>query len=300
MKSIARIVSFFFVLGLAAGSLWADADTVTLKDGRVLKGSIVEERSATVVMLVEGSRRSFGRDFIAKIAYGDGPDAGAGQASGPPEGAEVPEGAEAADQAGAPSTAVPAVPGEDLLTALSVRYRVPVSDVAWVRAQGIPDADLPLVFMVAATARVVPRRVVKLYLEGLSWDQIEASFQMQPDGVYEQWDDGIDYPYDDDPGLDGWDVWGGYGLGLGYGGGWGGHDGRGRGFDRGYHGGGSWGGGGRSWSGGGRTPVGGGRGTFGSASGGRTHLGGAASVRGGGGGGGGFHGGGGSHGGGHN
>jgi hypothetical protein len=294
MKSIARVFSVLFVLALAVGTLRADADTVTLKDGRVLKGQIVEERSATVVMLVGGSQRSFGRDFIAKIAYGDGSDAGGGQASAPPEGND------AVDQPGGPATTVPAVPGEDLLTALSVRYRVPVSDVAWVRAQGVPDADLPLVFMVAATARVAPRRVVKLYLEGLSWDQIEASFQMQPDDIYYQSDDGVDYPYYYDPELYGWDDWGGYGLGWAYGGGWGGNYGRGRGFGGGYHGGGYHGGGG-SWGGGGRTPVGGGRGSFASGSGGRTPLAGAASVSGGGGGA--FHGGGGGggfHGGGHN
>jgi hypothetical protein len=188
MKSIARVFPLLFVLALAAGTLRADADTVTLKDGRVLKGQIMEERSATVLMLVGGTKRSFGRDFIAKIAYGDGADAGGDQASAPPEAHD------AVDQLGGPGTTVPAAPGGDLLTALSVRYRVPVGDVAWVRAQGVPDADLSLVFMVAATAQVVPRRVVKLYLEGLSWDQIEASFQIQPDDVYYQSDDGVDYP----------------------------------------------------------------------------------------------------------
>jgi hypothetical protein len=289
VTSIPRILPLLFVLGLAGGPLRADADTVTLKDGRVLKGEIVEEQSSDVVLLMGGARRSFGRDFIAKIAYGDGADAGAEQAPGPPDGGG------AVYQAGGPSSAIPAMPKADLLTALSVRYRVPVGDVAWVRRQGVPDADLSLVFLVAATARVVPRRVVELYLEGWSWDRIEDYFQMQPDDVYYEEDAGVDDPYYY-PGLYGWDAWDGYDWGLGYAGGWGGNYGRGGG----YHG------GGRSW-GGGRTPVGGGRGSWGGGPQGRGSYAAPASGGGQGGGfrgngGGGFHGnvggGGGSHGGG--
>jgi hypothetical protein len=252
MKTIA--CSLLFVLALAAGPLRADAapqdyDTVTLKDGRVVQGQVVEERKDTLVLTVRGVRRSFGRDFIAKVSYGSGPEAGVEGSVGPDEGAGP-------GDAEGPSGAVPHAPTEDLATALSVRYRVPLGDVLWVRRQGVSDADLPLVFLVAATAGVTPRRVVKLIREGWSWSDIENYFQMQPDGVYYETGPWGPYPcYGDDV-----YPWGDYGWdGYGWGGAWGGGYGRGRGWggNRGFSGG-----------GGGRGRLGNGRASFGGSAGG--------------------------------
>lgn len=278
MKNLA--CSLLFVFGLAGGPLCAgpapqEYDRVTLKDGRVVQGQVVEERKDTVVIAVRGLRRSFGRDFIAKISYGSGPEEGADASTEASEGGE----------ADGPSGAVPQAPAEDLATALSVRYRVPLGDVLWVRRQGVSDADLPLVFLVAATAGVTPRRVVKLIQEGWSWSDIESSFQMQPDAIYYDTGPWGPYPcYGPDLYPWGYDDGEGYGWGAH---GWGGHRrGYGWGGNRGFGG----GGGGRAWIGNGRASfgasAGGGSGAHawggGGAAGGRTRVSGA-SVSGGGG-----------------
>jgi hypothetical protein len=178
------------------------------------------------------SHRSFARNFISKIAYGDG-EAPAGEA-GPTQ-----------DPGAAPDSAAPAASGqEDLASGLSAQYQVPLKEVLWVRAQGVSDADLPVVFMVAASAQVTPAKVVALLLAGESWEAIESQFSMQPSGIYyqdEPW--GLDPCYD--PALVWGAGWGGY-WGAGY---WGGGSWHGGGWN-GWHGGGHWNGGhGGGWNG---------------------------------------------------
>jgi hypothetical protein len=250
MKKTAVVLSLIFTLGVAGGSLRADAapqpgdDTVTLRDGRVLHGQVVEENKDTVVVMVDGLQRKFDRGFIKKISYG----------IGPVEASAAPEGQDAAASDGdttppPPAGTVPSQPAQgDLVDAIAVRYSVPVSDVVWVQKQGIPDSDLSMVFMVAATARVVPRVIVRLRLRGKSWEDIENHFGMNPSYIY--YEPGLwgDYPYlyYDYPAIVG--PWWGWGWGGGWGGGWrggyGGHWGGG-------YGGGHWGGGGGHWGGGG-------------------------------------------------
>lgn len=237
MKKTALVFPLMLALALAWGTLRAavpqpDDDTVTLKDGRVLHGQVVEESDDSVVVLVQGLQRKFGRSFIKKIVYGSGPaEASVTQ--------QAPMAAGAVEDAPAPEAGtIPSAPPKgDLVADLSVRYRVPENDVIWVRRQGVSDADLPLVFMVAATAHVVPRAVVKLLRAGWSWDDIEEHYGMNAKYIsYEPgpWAAYPDYYY---PGGLGW--WGGWGWGGawggGYGGGWGG--------GYGGHGGGGWGGG---------------------------------------------------------
>jgi hypothetical protein len=206
----------------------AQADDITLTDGRVVHGQIVMESKDTVVLQMGASHRSFARNFISKIAYGDGgaPVGGAGPS---PAAAEAPE---------APAQ-------QDLASGLSAQYQVPLKEVLWVRAQGVSDADLPMVFMVAANAQVAPAKVVALLLAGQTWDAIESHFSIQPSGVYyedEPW--GVDPCYE--PALvlaPGWDGYWGDGY---WGGGWGGHRWHGGwngGGWNGWHGGGHWNGG---------------------------------------------------------
>ncbi|HTB22419.1 MAG TPA: hypothetical protein VK914_06910 [bacterium] len=231
MKKTAMIFSLAFALA-AAGALWADSaqssdDTVTLKDGRILHGQVVEESNDDVVVLVQGVQRKFGRSFIKKIVYGKGPDEALASPAPAQSSAPAADGNPYAAPSGGGS--VPDAPKGDMVSDLALRYKVPVSDVIWVRKQGISDADLPLVFLVAATAQVMPRAVVKLRLEGWAWDDIETHFGMNSQYIY--YDDGPwgPYPYYYYPGW--WGGWG-WGWGGGWRGGWGGH-----------YGGGHWGGG---------------------------------------------------------
>jgi hypothetical protein len=226
-------------LALAWGTLRAaspqpEDDTVTLKDGRVLHGQVVEESNDSVVVLVQGLQRKFGRSFIKKIVYGSGP----AEAAVPQQ---APMAHDGADGAPAPEagTIPTAPPKGDLVADLSVRYRVPQSDVIWVRQQGVSDTDLPMVFLVAATAHVVPRAVVKLLRAGWSWDDIEDHFGMNAKYISYEPGPWAAYPYYDYPvGLGWWGGWGwgggwgygghgGGGWGGGYGGGYGGHGGGG-------------------------------------------------------------------------
>jgi hypothetical protein len=218
MNKTPWFIAALLTLGLALGSRPASAadsaaDSVTLKDGRVLQGEVIEEGKDTVVVLVDGIKRSYGRNFIAKIAYGSGA-AGAAPEAGP-----VGPGDSGAGPQGDPSMAVPGgPPSGSLVSDIAVRYRVPVSDVLWVRQQGVPDADLPLVFLVAATARVVPRAVVKLRLRGWSWADIEEHFGMRSRYIYYAPGPWGAYPYYYYPGVyAGW----GWGWGGRWGGRWG-------------------------------------------------------------------------------
>lgn len=63
-------------------------------------------------------------------------------------------------------------------------YHVPQSEVMVVRDRGIPDDELPVVFFLAARARVSPRTVVDLRLGGWSWDRITVHYGFGPDIYY--------------------------------------------------------------------------------------------------------------------
>ncbi|HTB21894.1 MAG TPA: hypothetical protein VK914_04215 [bacterium] len=266
MKRFSRFSCLFLIAGLACGSLLAagapDYDTVKLKDGRIVKGQVVEERNDSLVVLVKGVRRTFERSFVAKISYGDGAGGEEGQGLAAPPA-----------QAPSPSDLPSGAAAGDLV--LSRRYSVPVSDVAWVRSQGVPDVDVAMVFFVAAAARVQPRRVVHLYLEGWSWDEIEDYFQIPTGGADEGAYAAPDAPYVvDGPDLwYGWDGyagypgWGYYGGGYGYGYGYGGS------YRGGHGGGGSSYGSGRNWGGGAHASSGSGGHSWGGASGGGAPIG---------------------------
>jgi hypothetical protein len=194
-------------LGFPVFSAAAAMDLVTLKDGRVIHGVVVEESKSKIIVQVAGVPRTFERAFVTKITYGE---------SASPESA--PAESELASPGEGQGQTVPA-PKEDEITFLSERYQVPPSDVVWVRDQGISEHDLPLVYLVAAAAQVPPRQVVRLYLSGLSWDEIEARYGIQsgevqtlvvePYPVYCYLDD---FPYAWYPGWYGWGWgwWGGH------------------------------------------------------------------------------------------
>jgi hypothetical protein len=53
-----------------------------------------------------------------------------------------------------------------------------------VHRQGIVDADLPLVFFIAAKAEVPPGPVVRLRNSGLSWEEVEQHYNIEPRSVH--------------------------------------------------------------------------------------------------------------------
>jgi len=149
-------------------------DVVTLKDGRVLKGQVVEENDTKVWIEIKGVKRSYSRSFIASIEYGSGADQGA-EAAPPSSGGTAPSA----------SATVPSTKPQGSMTAdLAAHYSVPESEVVWVQRQGIADADLPMIFFIAATAGVVPGPVVRLRLAGWDWSDIEDHYGLEPSGIY--------------------------------------------------------------------------------------------------------------------
>ena len=158
-----------------AGGLRADApgpDKLTLNDGRIVTGTIVQEDVKAVTLQSRGVEREYRRDFIRSIAYG--------QTSAP---ATVPG-----------LAATPSARANSLDEDLCQRYNVPLSEVQWVRRQGMADADLPLVFFVAANAQVVPGPVVALRKQGLSWEEIERRYGMEPKHVHFEVGPWVPYP----------------------------------------------------------------------------------------------------------
>ncbi|HXC63620.1 MAG TPA: hypothetical protein VNZ67_04640, partial [bacterium] len=114
-------------------------DTVTLMDGRVLTGTVVEETKDRLTLQVQGVNRLYDRSLVKSIQYGTGPEPAASTAQ---------------DNNTVPTriTSKAATLDQDLAD----RYQVPLKEVVWVRHQGISDADLPMVFFVASQAQVRP------------------------------------------------------------------------------------------------------------------------------------------------
>lgn len=223
MKTLSKytmLLSLGLLIGAAAATRAADSseDQVTLKNGSTLSGQIVEESSTQVIIEVKGTKKTLDRTQIAKLSYGGGPSEAEGSAL-------------AAAPAGNASTeAAPASAAGNVVSELAQEYGVREADVLWVRRQGITDADLPMVFWVAANAQVQTKVVVRLRLERWTWSQIEGHFGLGAEGVDPALAPVVVQPYYYDPYYPyGW------GWGWGWGGGWHG------GWDGGGHGG--WGGG---------------------------------------------------------
>jgi hypothetical protein len=166
MPSLTRILTAaLLALALSAPlalSAADGADRLILKDGRVLKGVIVAEDEKAVTLQTGGVEREYRRDFIRSIDY-------------------APSSAPGTVPALAPT---PAAQASSLDLDLCQRYNVPLSEVQWVRRQGMADADLPLVFFIAASAQVLPGPVVALRKQGLSWEEIERHYGLEPRRVH--------------------------------------------------------------------------------------------------------------------
>ena len=63
-------------------------------------------------------------------------------------------------------------------------YGIPQREVVVVHERGIPDDELPVVFMIAREARVPAIDVVNLRLSGRHWDDILRSYHISPEVLY--------------------------------------------------------------------------------------------------------------------
>jgi hypothetical protein len=63
-------------------------------------------------------------------------------------------------------------------------YRVPEREVLVVRKRGIPDEELPVVFLLASRARVAPGAIIDLRLGGMSWMDITLRHRLSPEIYY--------------------------------------------------------------------------------------------------------------------
>lgn len=63
-------------------------------------------------------------------------------------------------------------------------YRVPEREVLVVRKRGIPDEELPVVFLLASRARVAPGAILDLRLGGMSWMDITLRHRLSPEIYY--------------------------------------------------------------------------------------------------------------------
>jgi hypothetical protein len=63
-------------------------------------------------------------------------------------------------------------------------FRVPEREVIIIRERRIPDEEIPVIFFIAARARVAPSVVIDLRLGGRSWMDITLYFKLSPDIYY--------------------------------------------------------------------------------------------------------------------
>lgn len=125
MKKAGWLLTLLGGLGLAWGTLGilsaeANQDILTLKDGRVVAGQIVDENDDSVALVSDGVKRSYSRDFISKISYGSATDNAVGTSGL------------------SPAVAIPRQSGDALTADLAARFQVPEHSVIWVRGKAFP------------------------------------------------------------------------------------------------------------------------------------------------------------------
>lgn len=68
--------------------------------------------------------------------------------------------------------------------AVGDHYKVPEKEVLVVRERQVPDEELPVVFYLAARAKVAPSVVVELRLGGMTWMEITSYYGLTADIYY--------------------------------------------------------------------------------------------------------------------
>ena len=154
----------------------AAQDLVTLKNGQQIQGLAVDETQTQIAVQTRAGVQRINRAKVQKIQINaDNSPSSAPAAAG--------SGDDEPSQSAPALAPTPSAKAQDLYQDLSQRYQVPVSEVLWVHRQGIVDADLPLVFFIAAKAEVPPGPVVRLHNSGLSWEEVERHYNIEPKSV---------------------------------------------------------------------------------------------------------------------
>ena len=162
--------------GLGAGLSLGAQDLVTLKNGQQVQGLVVDETQSQISVQTQDGVKLYSRAKVQKIQINADNSPSSAPAAGAADDAEP-------SQAAPAIAPTPSAKAQDLYQDLSQRYQVPVSEVLWVHRQGIVDADLPLVFYIAAKAEVTPGPVVRLRNSGLSWEEVERHYNIEPKSV---------------------------------------------------------------------------------------------------------------------
>lgn len=63
-------------------------------------------------------------------------------------------------------------------------YHVPEREVVMVSKRGIPEEELPVVFLLASQAHVAPKAIIDLRLGGMSWMDITLRHRLSPEIFY--------------------------------------------------------------------------------------------------------------------
>ena len=72
----------------------------------------------------------------------------------------------------------------DYYVSVATHFRVSEADVAFAYEKRVPDDEMPVVFFLAARAKVKPRAIIELRLAKKSWASITASFGLGADIFY--------------------------------------------------------------------------------------------------------------------
>jgi len=181
--------------GLFALAHTGQADTLTLNDGSVLKGQVLQEDSQTVTFMDHGTKRTLDRSLVASIQFGG--SAAAGAAASAPKEAPAAEAApaggndagETVPQASAPE---PQAEGEsapateeqlDYAAAVADFYQADPEEVLGFAREGIAFEELPVVLYVAHRSGAAQAEIVRLRLSGQTWAEICARFELRP-GIF--------------------------------------------------------------------------------------------------------------------
>jgi hypothetical protein len=163
--------------GIGFSATLAAQDLVTLKNGQQVQGLVVDETQTQISVQTQDGVKQYSRAKVQKIQINADNSPSSAPAAGSADDAEP-------SQAAPAIVPTPSAKAQDLYQDLAQRYQVPVSEVLWVHRQGIVDADLPLVFFIAAKAEVTPGPVVRLRNSGLSWEEVEQHYGIEPKSVH--------------------------------------------------------------------------------------------------------------------
>lgn len=184
MKRLVPTLILAATLAAPLAAYAASQDTLTLTDGTRLHGQVVEETDDHVTLMDGGVQRKFSRSRVLQVAYNSsiGSEQAPAAKSYAPEPASQPTYDPAPVSSHMQPTGDPAT--TDYYNGVADHYQVPITQVVYVQQQGVPMEEVPVVFELAARARVAPGVVLGLRLGGLSWRDVGLHFGIGTDAFY--------------------------------------------------------------------------------------------------------------------